>query len=86
MELWVAMDKIAGNAIPLLLDYDPGFPLDMLHPLLLERKRDMERLVALETYVSHRRKQAAGRYLAAFGGFRLDQSFAFRFFQTSAQH
>jgi len=26
MELWVAMDKIAWNAIPLLLDYDPGFP------------------------------------------------------------
>lgn len=86
IELWVAMDKIAGNAIPLLLDYDPGFPLDMLHPLLLERKKDMERLVALETYVSHRRKQAAGQYLTAFGGFGLDQSFAVRFFQTSDQH
>ncbi|KAH6619158.1 hypothetical protein B0J18DRAFT_481466 [Chaetomium sp. MPI-SDFR-AT-0129] len=86
MELWVAMDKIAGNAIPLLLDYDPGFPLDILHPLLLNRKKDMERLVALETYVSHRRIQAPGQYPSAFGGFGLDQSFAVRFFQTSTQH
>ncbi len=49
----MAIDKIAGNAIALLLDYDLGFPLDILYPLLFNRKRDIERLVALETYISY---------------------------------
>ncbi len=86
MELWVAMDKIAGNAIPLLLDYDPGFPPDMLHLLLLQQKEDMERLQIVEEYLSRRRALAWGKYSSAFGGFGGKNSFAVRFYKTSAQH
>ncbi|KAK4153473.1 hypothetical protein C8A00DRAFT_33763 [Chaetomidium leptoderma] len=86
MELWVAMDKIAGNAIPLLLDYDPGFPPDVFHPLLLERKEEMGRLKQLEDYLSRRQNRAPSPYPSAFGGFGRKESFAVRFYPTSSEH
>lgn len=35
MDLWMAMDRMAGNAVPLLLEYNPGFTPEFLEPLLL---------------------------------------------------
>ncbi|KAH8907728.1 hypothetical protein BR93DRAFT_967607 [Coniochaeta sp. PMI_546] len=69
MELRLALDKIAGHAIPLLLDYDPGFSLDAFCPLLLERKQEMARLRNLESYLSRRRERAPTPYPSAFEGF-----------------
>ena len=86
MELWVAMDKIAGKAIPLLLNYDPGFPLDAFCPLLLERHEDMARLQNLEEYLSHRRREAPTPYESAFSGFGREKSFAVQFYRTSTTH
>ncbi|KAG7294015.1 hypothetical protein NEMBOFW57_004076 [Staphylotrichum longicolle] len=86
MELWVAMDAVAGDAIPLLLDYDPGFPLDAFCPLLLEGKEEMARLRHLEAYLSGRQNRAPKPYSSAFEGFGREDSFAVRFFKTSAKH
>ena len=38
MELWVALDDIAGQGVQLLREYDPGVRPDLLNPLLLPRK------------------------------------------------
>jgi hypothetical protein len=86
MELWVAMDRIAGKAIPLLLAYDPGFPLDVFHPLLLERKEEMGRLKTVEDYLTRRKNGALGPYSSAFKGFGREGSFAVRFYHTSPEH
>jgi len=86
VELWVAMDKIAGGDIPLLLDYDPGFPPDVLHQLLLERKEEMYRLHAVENYFACRRARAPNLYPSAFTGFGLNNSFAVRFAHASVKH
>jgi hypothetical protein len=86
MELWMAMDKIAGNVMSLLLDYDPGFPPGVFHPLLLEKKEDMGRLKDLEDYLSRRQKRAPNPYPSAFGGFGCENSFAVRFHHTSSEH
>lgn len=86
MELWVALDKIAGHNIRLLLDYDPGFPLDAFCPLLLERKEEMARLRNLEYYLSRRREAVPTPYSSAFDGFGRDTSFAVRLFETSSEH
>ncbi|KAK4211357.1 hypothetical protein QBC37DRAFT_389750 [Rhypophila decipiens] len=83
IELWVAMDKIAGKLIPLLLDYDPGFVPDLFHPLLLERKVEMERLKKAESYLSERKR---GRYSSAFEDFGREWSFAARYYSTSSEH
>lgn len=86
MELWVAMDRIAGKVIPLLLDYDPGFPMDIFHPLLLERKEEMGRLKGVEDYLSRRKNGARSPYPSAFEGFGRKDSFAVRFYRTSPEH
>jgi hypothetical protein len=86
MELWVAMDRIASKVIPLLLDYDPKFPLDLFHPLLLERKEEMGRLKAVEDYLIRRKNGAPSPYLSAFEGFGREDSFAVRFYHTSPEH
>ncbi|KAK0715939.1 hypothetical protein B0H67DRAFT_645624 [Lasiosphaeris hirsuta] len=86
LELWIAMDKIAGKKTPLLLDYDPGFPPDMSHLLLLERREEMGRLNTVENYLSLRRARAPNPYQSAFSGFGRDESFAVRFYRTSAEH
>ncbi|KAK3374532.1 hypothetical protein B0T24DRAFT_577590 [Lasiosphaeria ovina] len=86
VELWITMDKIAGREIPLLLDYDPGFPSDAFHSLLLEREEEMRRLHAVENYLSFRRARAPNSYRSAFAGFGCDDSFAVRFYHTSVEH
>ncbi|KAK0643172.1 hypothetical protein B0T16DRAFT_391740 [Cercophora newfieldiana] len=86
MELWIAMDRIAGSAIPLLLDYDPGFSAGMFGSLLLEREEDMRRLKSLEDYLIRRKTSAPSPYPSAFSGFGRKNSFAVRFYQSSAQH
>ena len=52
IDLWVALDKIAGAAVPLLLEYDPGFTADFLHQLVLPTKVQMARLRTIELYIS----------------------------------
>ncbi|KAK4155980.1 hypothetical protein C8A00DRAFT_41452 [Chaetomidium leptoderma] len=75
VELWVVMDKIAGKAIPLLLQYDPGFGPQpkLFHRLLLPTKQQMTRLDNLEQYLSTR------------GGARHAESFAVRYFDSSPE-
>lgn len=86
MELWMATDRIAGNAVPLLLAYDPGFPPDVFHPLLLERKEEMGRLKRLECYLSRRQNKSLSPYSSAFEGFGRENSFAVRFYHLSSDH
>ncbi|VBB80720.1 Putative protein of unknown function [Podospora comata] len=80
MELWVALDRIAGDAIPLLLEYDPGFTSDIFYPLILPTKRRMERLQTIENYLANRR---TGTYPPMFRGFGGTNSFAVRYFDAS---
>lgn len=69
MDLWVALDKVAGKAIPLLLDYDPGFPPGFLHSLILPTRTQMTRLRNIELYLSDRKKAASNGYPLAFANF-----------------
>ncbi|KAK4449026.1 hypothetical protein QBC34DRAFT_351713 [Podospora aff. communis PSN243] len=86
LELWIAMDRLAGGDIPLLLDYDPGFPSNAFHSLLLERTEEMCRLHAVENYLARRRQEAPNSYPSAFKGFGDDNSFAVRFASPSVEH
>ncbi|KAL8728585.1 MAG: hypothetical protein Q9166_005318 [cf. Caloplaca sp. 2 TL-2023] len=58
MEAWMGLDSLAVIMHPLLLDYDPGFPLDLMHPLKTAKLSDMHRLRNIEEYLERRRKQA----------------------------
>ncbi|KAL2159331.1 hypothetical protein VTH06DRAFT_2334 [Thermothelomyces fergusii] len=86
MSLWVAMDQIAGAAVPLLLEFNPGFPPDLLQPLLLATRIDMDRLHKIETYLSERGRGAPNGYPQVFENFGAPTSFAVRYVDSSAEH
>ncbi|OJJ73414.1 hypothetical protein ASPBRDRAFT_503222 [Aspergillus brasiliensis CBS 101740] len=53
-ELWVAMDKCATVAYPLLCEYHPAFCPELLDVILLSRLSDLERLNKIQTYLQDR--------------------------------
>lgn len=57
MEVWVALDSLAVRIYPLLGRYDPGFPLDLMHPLKIAKLPDMHRLAKIEEYLERRREK-----------------------------
>lgn len=83
LELWVACDKSACHLYPLLLDYDPGIPQQLLQSLLLPLKADMERLLRMEQYLDSRRSKSISGYPSIFGSFGGAKSFAVRYFDSS---
>ncbi|KAJ4291237.1 hypothetical protein N0V88_006237 [Collariella sp. IMI 366227] len=86
MDLWVGLDKLAGQAIPLLLEYDPCLPSDFLHSLILPTRTQMSRLQAIELYLLKRKQSAHSVYYPVFANFGKDNSFAVRFFNSSREH
>lgn len=83
LELWVALDELACTAAPLLLKYHPGFPLDLLHVLVLSKTEHMSRLTRVEKYLSRRK---SGGCQLPFEGFGSKNSFAVRYFDQSRDH
>ncbi|KAK4204643.1 hypothetical protein QBC40DRAFT_345375 [Triangularia verruculosa] len=83
MELWVALDRIAGDAINLLFEYNPGFTSALFHPLILPTARQMERLQKIENYISARSARKTGNYFSMFSNFGQSCSFAVRYFDAS---
>ena len=79
MEIWVAIDSLATKLFPLLLEYDPGFPDDIMYPLKLAKLVDMERLSKVEFYLQMRRANAMQHVSGIFGTFS-KTSFAVRYF------
>ena len=79
METWQVLDSITVKRFPLLANYNPGFPRDLLFCLQVPRLEDMRRLRDVETYLDSRREAADNSLAPIFGGRRLD-SFAVRYF------
>lgn len=86
LELWVAADKSACQRHPLLLDYDPCIPSKLLQSLLLPFKDQMQRLLRVEAYLTHRRATAKVGRPSIFGSFGQQNSFAVRFYASSPVH
>lgn len=86
MELWVALDDIAGQGVQLLRNYDPGLRRGLLNTLLLATNNQMRRLQTVEKYLLDREQIASGHYPSAFSDFGGHSSFAVRFFHGSTHH
>ncbi|KIM46712.1 hypothetical protein M413DRAFT_23079 [Hebeloma cylindrosporum] len=82
MELWVALDTIAGVKCPLLLSYSPVIPASFLNPLLLRRAKSIERAAQIERYI-RRRHSNATIATSIFSDQLNRDTFAVRFFQAS---
>lgn len=86
-ELWIAADKAAIHAIPMLEDYDPEVPTEVWQALLFSSVVDMERLHRLEIYLLKRQKLASTKKLpSVFRSFGEGYSFPVRYFVQSTAH
>ncbi|KAE9391905.1 hypothetical protein BT96DRAFT_1059147 [Gymnopus androsaceus JB14] len=92
-ELWVAIDKIAVAACPLLGNYSPEVPIDrslttsnaaLLRPLLLRKSIDLQRLLAVDEYVRLRHRNATYRDASVFSESISSSSFAVKYFNQDA--
>ena len=80
--VWMYLDQLAATAFPLLLDYRPLFPPDLLDVLQFSRLSDMEHARQIQVYLRVRRQNAACRNRSIFG--TIDQGcFGARFVQSS---
>ncbi|QDS77180.1 hypothetical protein FKW77_001966 [Venturia effusa] len=83
-ELWVCLDTIATRHEPMLLDYDPGLDTALFEPLLLPRKRQLERLAAVEQHIEKRQQRK--KFNSIFTSFAARESIAVRYFDRSLKH
>ncbi|GAM88641.1 hypothetical protein ANO11243_066750 [Dothideomycetidae sp. 11243] len=86
LELWIAIDKSATEAHPLLLDYSPEIPHQLLQSLLLPCKSQMQRLNRAEQYIEARLKKVDQRCPSIFTSFGTAESLSVRYFQKSTSH
>ena len=57
--IWLALDRLACAAIPLLKEFKPELSLALFGPLLLPKKKQMARLKLVETHIMERSFKAA---------------------------
>ncbi|KAF4418668.1 hypothetical protein CFRS1_v015408 [Colletotrichum fructicola] len=88
LELWVACDKAAIHAHPLLADYDPGIPRGLFQNFLLPLRRQMRRIFEIERYLVDRSSRSNSRLSAfhIYKSFGASDSFSLRYFQQSTRH
>lgn len=84
LEVWQSIDSIALMLYPLLADYEPEFPRDLLYPLQVAQPCDLQRLQGIESYLEYRRIVAKPSCPSAFRDV-LPGSFAVRYFDQSQE-
>lgn len=82
LEIWRAIDSIALMLYPLLADYEPEFPRDLLYSLHAAQLSDLRQVQDIENYLESRRIVAKPTCPSIFLDV-LPQSFAVRYFDQS---
>ncbi|KAF8439804.1 hypothetical protein L210DRAFT_3540380 [Boletus edulis BED1] len=84
IELWIALDKLALDEIPMLEEFDPEIPCALLEKLLLRKGNSIRRLQQAHQYLSrrHTRKDAESES-SVFSGVISEETFAVRYYDQS---
>lgn len=82
IDLWVALDTLVIHQCPLLAQYSPEIPSEILHCLLLHRSSTLERASYIEEYLCLRHKEALS-VPSVFSNTFNDSCFAVKYFHTS---
>ncbi|KAG7408180.1 hypothetical protein Forpe1208_v012432 [Fusarium oxysporum f. sp. rapae] len=86
-ELWVAADKAAIHALPMLRCYEHEVPIEVWQTLLLASMADMERLHSLEAYLLNRHRVARSmKRPSIFRSYGHQYSFPVQYFSGSVEH
>lgn len=81
-QLWVVMDKYAVHQFPLLKEYRPPFPPEVLDVLQLSSYEDLVRLQEIQQYLRHREKHCKFKTLTLFSN-PVEDCFADRYVRCS---
>lgn len=84
LEMWQAIDSIAIILYPLLDEYAPEFPRDILYPLQIAQLSDLQRVQDVENYLEHRHSFAQASLPSVFREMS-PHSFAVRYFDQSQE-
>ncbi|KAG9308685.1 hypothetical protein JVU11DRAFT_11642 [Chiua virens] len=82
LELWVALDKMIVEEIPILTEYSPEIPIWLLESLLLCKQMNLHRLSRVYQYLSARYSRSRAGLSVLSDEFTPD-SFAVRFYDSS---
>ncbi|KAH6982286.1 hypothetical protein BKA56DRAFT_550226 [Ilyonectria sp. MPI-CAGE-AT-0026] len=86
LELWIAADKAALYAFPILQHYEPEIPFQVYQALLLGLQGDMARLARAEAYLHQRQKfTEAQQRPSVFSSFGHPNSLPVRYFSESME-
>jgi len=86
LEIWVACDKAAIAACPLLNQYDAGVPAELLQTLLLPLRSQMARLLEVEMYLRSRCGSAGLKQTSLLYDTSSPESFGAKYFDKSPAH
>lgn len=81
LELWIVLDKLAVNQLPLLKQYSPSIPVHLWGSLLLRKSESIQRLSVAEQYLYTRHQHAV--YGSVFTDVIDSHSFSVRYFDQS---
>ncbi|BCS24968.1 uncharacterized protein APUU_41412A [Aspergillus puulaauensis] len=86
LELWIACDKAAIHAHPMLCDYNSCIPMDIFESLVLPHKSQMKRLAHAENYMQQRQRRVRYAGTSIFQDFGTKYCFSVRYFAQSEKH
>ncbi|KAI1749778.1 hypothetical protein F4782DRAFT_533039 [Xylaria castorea] len=84
-ELWIACDDAAVNLCPLLSQYNPGVPCDVLQNLLLPLASQMQRLRRVEQYLDDRSASAQFPPTSLYYDLEIPECFPVKYFDLSIE-
>ncbi|KAF3275888.1 hypothetical protein TWF970_006499 [Orbilia oligospora] len=82
IEMWVFLDSSVCTDEPLLKEYSPEIPHNLLEPLLFIQKSDMQRVAEVEKYLCKRHSEST-LHSSIFARYAAPNSFAARYYATS---
>lgn len=85
-EIWIACDKSAIQIHPLLANYDPCIPTDVVESFVLPHRSQMERLPRVEEYMHQRLQSVRFPESSILEDFGTRSCFSVRYFDQSREH
>lgn len=85
MRLWMAIDQLATAGCPLLLDFSPEIPEELLEALLLQTSIHIESAGIVQRHIRSRHKRALPSNHSIFSDEASPHCFAVQYFQGSSR-
>ncbi|KAG8732989.1 hypothetical protein FRC11_009494 [Ceratobasidium sp. 423] len=86
VRIWMAIDQLATGHCPLLTQFSPELPDDILNPLLLRSAQHIEQARIIQQHICARRARAAANNSSIFSDEATSTCFAVQFFRSSPRH